>query len=98
MLPYTEFYPTLNAIFILDGGIRTKVGTCSYHRTFEQEWSSQFLIWAAENTYTAVRVEHLGQGSIHFRAATWKIHCLTARKEQRTLGPRDPARAEATLP
>jgi hypothetical protein len=32
---------------LLGGGIRTKVGTCYYCETIEQEWSSNFLIWAA---------------------------------------------------
>ena len=29
------------------GGISTKVGTCSYNKTLDLEWSSYFLIWAA---------------------------------------------------
>jgi hypothetical protein len=33
--------------FFLDGGIRNKVGRCSYYETFKKEWSSYFLVWAA---------------------------------------------------
>jgi hypothetical protein len=32
---------------ILRGRIHTKLGICPYYESFEQEWSSFFLIWAA---------------------------------------------------
>ncbi len=32
---------------LLGGEIRTKVGECDYNETFEQEWSSYFLLLAA---------------------------------------------------
>jgi hypothetical protein len=34
-------------LFLLGGGIGTKVGTCSYYETFKLEWSSYYYIWAA---------------------------------------------------
>jgi hypothetical protein len=34
-------------LFILSGGIHTKVGTRSYYETFKWEWLSYYLIWSA---------------------------------------------------
>jgi hypothetical protein len=34
------------------GGISTKVGTYSYNDTFQYEWTSYFLIWAAPTNKT----------------------------------------------
>jgi hypothetical protein len=39
-----------DAVFLLGGGIRNKVGKWSYNETLEYEWSSYFLIWAATKT------------------------------------------------
>jgi hypothetical protein len=36
----------------LGGGICTKVGICSYSETYEKDWSSSFLIWAATKKHT----------------------------------------------
>jgi hypothetical protein len=35
------------AVFVVGGRIRNKEETCSYYETFDWEWSSYFLIWAA---------------------------------------------------
>jgi hypothetical protein len=37
------------------GGIRTIIGRCSYYDTFEWEWLSYSLIWAAPTKYTVVQ-------------------------------------------
>jgi hypothetical protein len=36
-------------IVLLGGRIHSNIGKCSFYETFENEWSSYFLIWAATN-------------------------------------------------
>jgi hypothetical protein len=42
--------PAPGTDFLFSGGIHTQIERCSYYETFELEWSSYFLIWAATDS------------------------------------------------
>jgi hypothetical protein len=53
--------PPRQGSLYFSGGIRTKLGTCSYFVTFEYEYSPYLLIWAATKSTTALAAPNYGK-------------------------------------
>ncbi len=58
------------AVFLLGGGFRTKVETCSYYVTFECKRSFSFLLWGLTRKKWVVISEVLDSGSPSIRKST----------------------------